>query len=70
MSEILNKRIVLVLNRNWQAINMTTPATAFFQMATDVATYIKTFECGCKLVMQRFRFLECTTRKLNKTTTV
>ena len=38
MSEILNKRIVLVLNRNWQAVNITTPALAFCQMATDVAT--------------------------------
>jgi len=38
MSEILNKRIVLVLNRNWQAINIITPAVAFSQMATDVAT--------------------------------
>lgn len=34
----LNKNIVLVLNRNWQAINTTTPANAFCQMATDVAT--------------------------------
>lgn len=30
--------IVLVLNRNWQAINISTPAMAFCQMATDVAT--------------------------------
>ncbi|MEM7014291.1 MAG: HNH endonuclease [Verrucomicrobiota bacterium] len=35
---ILTKNIVLVLNRNWQAINTTTPANAFCQMATDVAT--------------------------------
>ena len=26
MSDILNKTIVLVLNRNWQAINIRTPA--------------------------------------------
>ena len=38
MSEILNKSIVLVLNRNWQAINIRTPADAFCQMATNVAT--------------------------------
>ena len=38
MNDILNKTIVLVLNRNWQAINTTTPALAFCQMATDVAT--------------------------------
>ena len=34
----LHKNIVLVLNRNWQAINTTTPAMAFCQMSTDVAT--------------------------------
>ena len=38
MSDILNKNIVLVLNRNWQAINIRTPADAFCQMATQVAT--------------------------------
>jgi hypothetical protein len=35
---ILNKTIVLVLNRNWQAISIRTPADAFCQMATNVAT--------------------------------
>ena len=38
MSELLNKTIVLVLNRNWQAINIRTPQDAFCQMATNVAT--------------------------------
>ena len=38
MSDILQKNIVLVLNRNWQAINIVTPAAAFCQMSTDVAT--------------------------------
>src|ERR1044071_9872020 len=38
MSDMLNKNIVLVLNRNWQAINTRTPADAFCQMATNVAT--------------------------------
>jgi len=38
MSDILNKATVLVLNRNWQAINVRTPAEAFCQMATNVAT--------------------------------
>lgn len=38
MSDILNKNIVLVLNRHWQAINIRTPADAFCQMATGVAT--------------------------------
>jgi len=35
---ILHKNTVLVLNRNWQAISITTPAQAYGQMATDAAT--------------------------------
>ncbi len=38
MTDILSKPIVLVLNRNWQAINVRTPQEAFCQMATNVAT--------------------------------
>ena len=41
MSDILNKSIVLVLNRNWQAINIRAPADAFCQMATNVATALE-----------------------------
>jgi len=41
MADILNKTIVLVLNRNWQAINIRTPADAFCQMATNVATALE-----------------------------
>ncbi len=38
MTDILNKTIVLVLNRNWQAINIRTPQEAFCMMANNVAT--------------------------------
>ena len=38
MSDILNKPTVLVLNRNWQAIHVRTPAEAFCQMAANAAT--------------------------------
>ncbi len=38
MNSLLHNNTVLVLNRNWQAINIRTPADAFCQMATDVAT--------------------------------
>jgi 5-methylcytosine-specific restriction endonuclease McrA len=38
MTDILNKTTVLVLNRNWQAINVRTPQEAFCMMATNVAT--------------------------------
>ena len=38
MSNILTKATVLVLNRNWQAINVRTPQEAFCMMATNVAT--------------------------------
>ena len=41
MSDLLNKTIVLVLNRNWQAINIRTPQDAFCQMATNVATALE-----------------------------
>ena len=38
MNDILNKSIVLVLNRNWQAVNIRSPQEAFCMMATNVAT--------------------------------
>ena len=38
MNDILNQNLVLVLNRNWQAINIRTPQDAFCQLATNVAT--------------------------------
>src|SRR5207237_256824 len=38
MTNILNKATVLVLNRNWQAINVRTPQEAVCMMATNVAT--------------------------------
>jgi hypothetical protein len=41
MTDILNKSIVLVLNRNWQAIHVRTPQEAFCMMATNVATGIE-----------------------------
>jgi len=41
MSEVLNKAMVLVLNRNWQAIHVRTPAEAFCQMATGAATALE-----------------------------
>jgi hypothetical protein len=38
MNDVLNKSTVLVLNRNWQAIHVKTPAQAYCMLATDVAT--------------------------------
>ena len=38
MNEILNKAIVLVLNRNWQAIDTATPVEVFGQLASNSAT--------------------------------
>jgi 5-methylcytosine-specific restriction endonuclease McrA len=38
MEDILNEMMVLVLNRNWQAINLRTPQDALCQMATNAAT--------------------------------
>jgi 5-methylcytosine-specific restriction endonuclease McrA len=41
MNDRLNKATVLVLNRNWQAINVRTPQDAFCQMAAGVATALE-----------------------------
>jgi 5-methylcytosine-specific restriction endonuclease McrA len=41
MSDILNKAMVLVLNRHWQAIHVRTPQEAFCLMATNVATALE-----------------------------
>jgi len=38
MSDVLNKTTVLVLNRNWQAIDVKTPADSFCMMAAGTAT--------------------------------
>ncbi len=46
MNDILNRTTVLVLNRNWQAIGVRTPADAFCQMATNVATALDIAEDG------------------------
>ena len=41
MMEILNKTIVLVLNRNRPAVNLRTPKDGFCQIATSVATALE-----------------------------
>lgn len=41
MDDILNRKMVLVLNRNWQAINIRTPQEAFCQMSTNVVTALE-----------------------------
>jgi 5-methylcytosine-specific restriction endonuclease McrA len=38
MNDTLNKTTVLVLNRNWQAIHVKTPAQTFCMLATGAAT--------------------------------
>jgi 5-methylcytosine-specific restriction endonuclease McrA len=38
MSDVLHKATVLVLNRNWQAVDVKTPADAFCMMAAGTAT--------------------------------
>jgi hypothetical protein len=38
MNDVLHKSTVLVLNRNWQAIDVKTPAQAFCMMANGNAT--------------------------------
>jgi hypothetical protein len=46
MNDVLNKSTVLVLNRNWQAIHVKTPAQAYCMLATDVATALDIQEDG------------------------
>src|ERR1700731_601426 len=46
MSDVLNKATVLVLNRNWQAIDVKTPAQAFCMMANGNATALDMFGTG------------------------
>ena len=41
MNNILNKSMVLVLNRHWQAVNVHTPQEAFCMMATGAATALE-----------------------------
>jgi 5-methylcytosine-specific restriction endonuclease McrA len=52
MTDILNKTIVLVLNRNWQAINIRSPQEAFCMMVTNVAT-------GLEIEFEDERSAEC-----------
>ena len=54
MSDILNKNIVLVLNRNWEAINIRTPADAFCQLATNADTALD-IELGADAGAQALR---------------
>ncbi len=44
MTDHLNKPIVLVLNRHWQAIHVKTPAEAFCMLASDGATALDIFD--------------------------
>lgn len=46
MSDVLHKMTVLVLNRNWQAIDVKTPAEAFCMMAAGTATALAINENG------------------------
>ena len=46
MNDVLNKATVLVLNRNWQAIDVKTPAQAFCMMANGNATALGMFGAG------------------------
>ncbi|TLD70235.1 HNH endonuclease [Phragmitibacter flavus] len=46
MSDVLHKTTVLVLNRNWQAIDVKSPADAFCMMAAGTATALSIGEEG------------------------
>jgi 5-methylcytosine-specific restriction endonuclease McrA len=46
MNDVLHKSTVLVLNRNWQAIDVKTPAQAFCMMANGNATALDMLRAG------------------------
>ena len=46
MTDLLHKSTVLVLNRNWQAIHVKTPADAFCMLTTGAATALDVQEDG------------------------
>jgi 5-methylcytosine-specific restriction endonuclease McrA len=46
MNDVLHKTTVLVLNRNWQAIDVKTPAQAFCMMANGNATALDIYGTG------------------------
>jgi 5-methylcytosine-specific restriction endonuclease McrA len=46
MNDVLHKATVLVLNRNWQAIDVKTPAQAFCMMANGNATALDIVAAG------------------------
>ncbi len=46
MNDVLHKATVLVLNRNWQAIDVKTPAQAFCMMANGNATALDIEDAG------------------------
>jgi 5-methylcytosine-specific restriction endonuclease McrA len=62
MNDILNRPIVLVLNRNWQAINVRTPQQAFVQMATDVATALD-IDCDNMVPMRWAQWIKLPVRE-------
>ena len=55
MNDVLNKATVLVLNRNWQAIDVKTPAQAFCMMANGNSTALDMCGAGD---MRPVRWLE------------
>ncbi len=60
MSNILTKAIVLILNRNWQAINIRTPQEAFCMMATNVATALEIeFDDGAEELSRHVSRVTC-----------
>src|ERR1700746_2686080 len=63
MNDVLYKSTVLVLNRNWQAIDVKTPAQAFCMMANGNATALDIEGTGDMRPVRWTEWLELETRE-------
>src|SRR5260370_25825691 len=63
MNDVLYKSTVLVLNRNWQAIDVKTPAQAFCMMANGNATALDIEGTGDMRPVRWSEWLELETRE-------
>lgn len=60
---ILDKKIVLVLNKFWQAVNVTTPRAAFLQMSADASTGLDIGEDGSMIPIKWDHWINLPTRE-------
>ncbi len=67
MSSVLEKATVLVLNRNWQAINVRSPAEAFCQMCSGTVTALDIADDGGMSPVRWEHWLQLPVRETDNT---